>query len=69
MSRVTGKIMPISRHRVSRHGVWGLVSVCVCVGPLPHTVGDFWRMVWELKLPTIVMLTELIERGIVSNVH
>nr|XP_014343789.1 PREDICTED: receptor-type tyrosine-protein phosphatase epsilon [Latimeria chalumnae] len=31
-------------------------------GPLPHTVEDFWRMVWEWKSHTIVMLTELQER-------
>lgn len=32
-------------------------------GPLPNTIVDFWRMMWDQKLPTIVMLTELIEGG------
>lgn len=36
------------------------------VGPLSETVCDFWRMVWEKRLPTIVMLTELMEGGRVS---
>ncbi|KAF6317782.1 protein tyrosine phosphatase receptor type E [Rhinolophus ferrumequinum] len=31
-------------------------------GPLAHTVEDFWRMVWEWKCHTIVMLTEVQER-------
>ncbi|XP_043109848.1 receptor-type tyrosine-protein phosphatase epsilon-like isoform X1 [Puntigrus tetrazona] len=30
--------------------------------PLAHTVQDFWRMVWEWKCHSIVMLTELKER-------
>ncbi|XP_066299501.1 receptor-type tyrosine-protein phosphatase S-like isoform X3 [Branchiostoma lanceolatum] len=32
-------------------------------GPLPNTVNDFWRMVWEWKSCSIIMLTELEERG------
>lgn len=35
-------------------------------GPLTHTVEDFWRMVWEWKCHSIVMLTELQEREQVS---
>uniref|UniRef100_A0AAR2IPD3 Receptor-type tyrosine-protein phosphatase epsilon n=1 Tax=Pygocentrus nattereri TaxID=42514 RepID=A0AAR2IPD3_PYGNA len=31
-------------------------------GPLAHTVQDFWRMVWEWKCHSIVILTELKER-------
>uniref|UniRef100_UPI00358F4DCA receptor-type tyrosine-protein phosphatase alpha isoform X2 n=1 Tax=Myxine glutinosa TaxID=7769 RepID=UPI00358F4DCA len=32
-------------------------------GPLSHTLEDFWRMVWEWRSCSIVMLTELEERG------
>ena len=32
-------------------------------GPLPNTVDDFWRMVWEQKVQTIVMLTKDVEGG------
>lgn len=52
-----------------------VISICVSVqgyrqkdyfiatqAPLAHTVQDFWRMVWEWKCHSIVMLTELKER-------
>nr|XP_019606839.1 PREDICTED: phosphatidylinositol phosphatase PTPRQ isoform X1 [Rhinolophus sinicus] len=32
-------------------------------GPLPGTVGDFWRMVWETRTKTLVMLTQCFEKG------
>ena len=32
-------------------------------GPVPETVGDFWRMIWEHKLTTIAMLTRCNEGG------
>ncbi|XP_036844668.1 receptor-type tyrosine-protein phosphatase epsilon isoform X4 [Oncorhynchus mykiss] len=31
-------------------------------GPLSHTVEDYWRMAWEWKCHSVVMLTELQER-------
>lgn len=38
-------------------------------GPLPNTVGDFWRMVWEQNSRTLVMMTQLEERGRVKCVQ
>uniref|UniRef100_A0A6I8SJW9 Receptor-type tyrosine-protein phosphatase alpha n=2 Tax=Xenopus tropicalis TaxID=8364 RepID=A0A6I8SJW9_XENTR len=32
-------------------------------GPLRHSLEDFWRMIWEWKSCSLVMLTELEERG------
>jgi len=32
-------------------------------GPLPETFADFWRMCWEQKVATIVMMTRLEERA------
>lgn len=30
-------------------------------GPTDKTVVDFWRLVWQVRAPTIVMITNLIE--------
>ena len=32
-------------------------------GPLPFTISDFWRMIWEHRIPIIVMLTLPKENG------
>ena len=31
--------------------------------PLPNTVNDFWRMMWEFKSRAIVMLCQLTEEN------
>uniref|UniRef100_G1RIY8 Receptor-type tyrosine-protein phosphatase H n=1 Tax=Nomascus leucogenys TaxID=61853 RepID=G1RIY8_NOMLE len=38
-------------------------------GPLPQTVGDFWRLVWEQQSHTLVMLTNCMEAGQVRCEH
>lgn len=34
------------------------------IGPLPNTLEDFWRMIWEYKLNTVVMLTKCFEERV-----
>ncbi len=33
-------------------------------GPLPDTLEDFWKMIFEIKLQTIVMLTKCFEERV-----
>ena len=35
--------------------------ITINAGPMPGTVGDFWQMIWEQKVKTVVMLTKLME--------
>ena len=36
-------------------------SIDSTIGPMDNSVDDFWRMIWEQKSPTIVMLTKVFE--------
>ena len=36
-------------------------QIFFCTGPLPHTIVDFWRLVWQENVTTIAMLTNLRE--------
>ncbi|KAM3923275.1 receptor-type tyrosine-protein phosphatase H isoform 2-T2 [Leptodactylus fuscus] len=38
-------------------------------GPLPTTTADFWRMVWEHQVNTIIMLTNCMESGRIKCEH
>lgn len=38
-------------------------------GPLPHTAGQFWQMVWEHNSKAVIMLNRIIEKGMVKCHH
>jgi len=38
-------------------------GIILLQGPLPETFGDFWRMIWEQRIPSVVMMTKLEERN------
>ncbi|XP_023364459.1 receptor-type tyrosine-protein phosphatase H [Otolemur garnettii] len=50
-------------------GLWSPQEFIATQGPLPHTVGDFWRLVWEQQSHTLVMLTNCMESGQVKCEH
>ena len=57
----TGKsLLPPKVHTV----LFFLCTACEThtAGPLANTVVDFWRLVWQERPPTIVMLTDLKEK-------
>lgn len=55
---------PGARHR-ARPGF--LLHPSAFTGPKEDTAADFWRMIWEQKVATVVMLTNLKERKEVSD--
>lgn len=49
-----------------RQGYLSRKEFIAAQGPLPTTVNEFWRMIWEKNVHTLVMLTRCNEQGRVS---
>jgi len=56
-------------HYYSLQGYNEKNAYIACQGPMETTVADFWRMVWEQCVNTVVMITNLTEQGKVKMVH
>jgi len=57
----TGSLIPFTQ------GVKGDNAYIAAQGPLPRTVNDFWRMIWEQETKVIVMACNVIEGSKVSD--
>ncbi|KAL4635053.1 receptor-type tyrosine-protein phosphatase C [Arapaima gigas] len=44
-------------------GYWGPRNLIAAQGPLPDTRTDFWQMIFQKKVKTVVMLTDCMEDG------
>ncbi|ELK23863.1 Receptor-type tyrosine-protein phosphatase H [Myotis davidii] len=64
--RSLGGALPVSP---PTQGLWSPREFIATQGPLPQTVGDFWRLVWEQQSHTLVMLTNCVELGRVKCEH
>ena len=59
--------MPLLLHKVCSTISHIIIAQCIVygyfIGPVADSIYDFWRMVWEQNTTTIVMLTNLEEKG------
>ncbi|XP_074661534.1 receptor-type tyrosine-protein phosphatase kappa-like [Tubulanus polymorphus] len=49
---------------INANYIWGLTGHVICIAcqaPLPSTINDHWRMIWQEKCPAIIVLTDLTE--------
>ncbi|XP_067863833.1 tyrosine-protein phosphatase non-receptor type 22-like isoform X2 [Heptranchias perlo] len=64
--RVTQRSRRTSGRTVTKtlyRGVYGPQAYIATQGPLPHTVTDFWRMLWEYNVLVVVMACREFEMG------
>nr|KAG5686527.1 hypothetical protein BaRGS_012208 [Batillaria attramentaria] len=60
---INANYIPLMQSLVCMQGYTRDDEYIATQGPLHSTMNDFWRMVWEHRVPIIVMLTQTVERG------
>lgn len=45
------------------------IFVLFLSGPKKNTVKEFWQMIWQERVDKIVMVTQLVEGGMVTLYH
>lgn len=41
----------------------GRAAYIASQGPLPHTLNDYWRMLWQYKVKVVIMACKEVEMG------
>ena len=54
--------------KLKRIGNFKWLLTLLYIGPMVNSLNDFWCMIWENRVPTIVMLTRVFEGKVCDDI-